>query len=140
MVLYGCQSPKTTLISGGKCRSAGFSSYPGLQMKLRLLKIWMSSTKRLSRKRMQSQSVLTLSRFRNEMLLVVNNHLFSSILVEVCKLCHQCLPFLLLFRHSFSARIANTLTADMVNSPQISIYLDGGDVYFIVNENKDDPI
>ena len=67
---------------------------------------------------MLSQSVLTLLILHEKLMFVVNNHIFSSILVEVHNLCHQYLPFLLLFHYSFSIRTANTITSAIMNIPK----------------------
>ena len=97
VVLEGCQIPKKTFILGGKCWSMGLASYLGFQIQQRQINRWMISTRHLSRGHMRAQSVLPLSRLHYEIPLVVNNHILSRILVEVCKLCHQCLPFPLMW-------------------------------------------
>ena len=96
------------MISGGECGSAGFSSYLDFKRQQRWLKKWMISTIFLIRGHMQAQTVLPLSIFNNELLIVVNNYSLSRILVELCKPCHQCLPFLLLCHYSLSNRMENT--------------------------------
>ena len=98
VVLEGCQGQKTALISGGECWSAGLSSYLVFQIKQRQLNILMISTKLSRRRHIREHSVLPLLISQDELLLVLTNHLFSRILVEGRKICHQCPPFLLIYK------------------------------------------